>query len=90
MANGKKVGGRKLGSVSLKGATRLTYAEAVALLEAVNRGVIELEVSEDECQERASVVCHGAISKLKRAIGLAGGYDDNGDLIDDPFEEPSR
>lgn len=88
MAKGKKVGDKKPGSVSLKGVTRLTYAEAVALLEAVNRGVIELEVSEDECQERASVVCYRAISKLKMAILLAGGYDDNGDLVDDPFEEP--
>lgn len=81
MSNKPKVRG-----VSLSGKTRLTYREAVALLEAANMGYADIEAGEEEDDKSILAPLGNATRKLKIALLNAGGYDDEGNLYD-PFRE---
>ena len=72
--------------VSLSGKTRLTYREAYSLLQAANQGEAEIECQEEDSPDKCLLIpLSRAISKLKQAIGSAGGYDRDGNMHD-PFE----
>lgn len=72
--------------VSMSGQTRLTFREAFGLLNAANCGLMDMEDSGIQESERQCTSAGRAIAKLMRAIEIAGGYNDDGSIID-PFEK---
>lgn len=76
----------KVKKVSLSGKTRLTYREAVALIDCAYAGYEDI-IDGGEQTEEWERCFESMINKLKEAIGIAGGYPEElGGSLYNPFD----